>query len=101
MMRQLKDYYRIMGLPRNASIEDIKTVYKKLAKEFHPDINKTPEAEAKMKEVNEAYGILGDVNKKASYDRLINPPMIFKNPTVYWTYKATPTNYKVTITINN
>ena len=100
-MRQLKDYYRIMGLPRNASIEDIKTVYKKLAKEFHPDVNKTPEAEAKMKVINEAFDILGDPNKKASYDRLINPPMIFKNPTVYWTYKATPTNYKVTITINN
>ena len=100
-MRQLKDYYRIMGLSRNASIEDIKTTYKKLAKEYHPDINKAPDAEAKMKVINEAFDILGDLNKKASYDRLINPPMIFKNPTIYWTHTTTPSNYTVTITINN
>ena len=101
MVRQIKDYYFIMGLLKNVSNEVIKTTYKKLAKKYHPDINKTPDADAKMKEINEAFDILGDPNKKASYDRLINPPMIFKNPTVYWTYKATPTNYKVTITINN
>ena len=101
MVRQIKDYYFIMGLLKNVSNEVIKTTYKKLAKKYHPDINKTPDADAKMKEINEAFDILGDPNKKASYDRLINPPMIFKNSTVYWTYKVTPTNYKVTITINN
>ena len=90
-----------MGLLRNASAEDIKTTYKKLAKEYHPDINKAPEAEAKMKAINEAFDILGDPNKKASYDHLINPPMIFKNPTVFWSYTTTPNNYTVTITINN
>lgn len=64
------DYYDILGLDRNASDDDIKKAFRKLAKQYHPDLNPgNPEAEAKFKEVNEAYSILSDPDQKSHYDR--------------------------------
>jgi molecular chaperone DnaJ len=63
-----KDYYEILGLPRDASKEDIKKAYRKLALKFHPDKNKAPEAEERFKEISEAYGVLYDDQKRKMYD---------------------------------
>lgn len=64
-----KDYYSILGLDKNASEKDIKDSYRKLAKKYHPDVNKSPDAEAKFKEITEAYEVLTDPKKKALYDK--------------------------------
>ncbi|MFH0752362.1 MAG: molecular chaperone DnaJ [archaeon] len=64
-----KDYYAKLGLDKNASPEDIKKAYKRLAKQHHPDINKETGSAEKFKEINEAYATLGDENKRANYDR--------------------------------
>jgi molecular chaperone DnaJ len=64
-----KDYYTILGVDRKASADEIKAAYKKLAKQHHPDINKDKSSEEKFKEINEAYRVLGDEKKRASYDR--------------------------------
>src|SRR3989338_3882412 len=63
----MKDYYQILGVPRNASQEEVKKAYRKLAHQFHPD--KTGGSEEKFKEVNEAYQVLGSEQKRAQYDR--------------------------------
>jgi molecular chaperone DnaJ len=57
-----KDYYEILGVSKSASAEELKSAYKKMAKKWHPDVNKSPEATEKFKEVNEAYSVLSDVN---------------------------------------
>lgn len=67
-----KNYYDILGVPRNASQEDIKKAYRALAKKYHPDVSSDPNASDKFKEINEAYQTLGDVNKRASYDMSFN-----------------------------
>ncbi len=64
-----KDYYETLGVDKNADQATIKSAFRKLAKKYHPDINKEPEAEAKFKEIGEAYSILSDEKKKASYDQ--------------------------------
>ncbi len=64
-----KDYYSILGVDKGASDDEIKSAYRRLAKKYHPDINKTPEASEKFKEINEAYSVLGDPKKKANYDQ--------------------------------
>ncbi|MCK4670782.1 MAG: molecular chaperone DnaJ [Nanoarchaeota archaeon] len=64
-----KDYYKILGVSKDASKEEIKKAYKKLAKRYHPDINKEPSAEEKFKEINEAASVLADDKKKDQYDR--------------------------------
>lgn len=63
------DYYNVLGVDKNASEDEIKKAYKKLALKYHPDRNKDPGAEDKFKEIGEAYEILGDVEKRKQYDR--------------------------------
>jgi curved DNA-binding protein len=65
-----KDYYSILGVERNAGAEDIKKTYRKLARKYHPDVSKEPNAEEKFKEVSEAYETLSNPEKRAAYDQL-------------------------------
>ncbi|HUS04219.1 MAG TPA: molecular chaperone DnaJ [Dehalococcoidia bacterium] len=64
-----RDYYEVLGVPRNASDEEIKRAFRKLAFQYHPDHNKEPGAEDKFKEINEAYQVLSDPEERSSYDR--------------------------------
>lgn len=64
-----RDYYEVLGVPRTASEAEIKAAYRKLALQWHPDRNKSPEAETKFKEINEAYEVLSDKEKRAAYDQ--------------------------------
>ena len=68
---EFKDYYKTMGLARDASQEDIKRAYRRLARKYHPDVSKEADAEARFKEVGEAYEVLKDPEKRAAYDRLL------------------------------
>ena len=68
-MAQKRDYYEVLGISKDASQDDIKRAYRKMAKKYHPDINKEPGAEEKFKEVNEANEVLSDEQKRAAYDR--------------------------------
>jgi curved DNA-binding protein len=65
-----KDYYKVMGVPRDASQEDIKRAYRKLARKYHPDVSKEKNAEEKFKELQEAHEVLKDPEKRAAYDQL-------------------------------
>lgn len=65
-----KDYYAVLGVPREATADDIKKAYRKLARKYHPDVSKEPDAEEKFKEVGEAYETLKDGEKRAAYDQL-------------------------------
>ncbi|MBI5670022.1 MAG: molecular chaperone DnaJ [Chloroflexi bacterium] len=64
-----RDYYDILGVPRDASKDDVKRAFRKLAREYHPDVSKHADAEARFKEINEAYEVLSDDDKRARYDR--------------------------------
>jgi curved DNA-binding protein len=64
-----RDYYETLGVPRDASEEDIRKAYRKLARQYHPDVNKEPEAEDRFKEISEAYEVLRDSEKREKYDR--------------------------------
>lgn len=67
---QYKDYYEILGVKRESTAAEIKSAYRKLARKFHPDVNKTKEAEQKFKDLNEAYEVLSDKEKRQRYDSL-------------------------------
>ena len=67
---EYKDYYEILGVKRDSSDSDIKSAYRKLARKYHPDLNKTKEAEAKFKDINEAYEVLSDKAKRQRYHSL-------------------------------
>ena len=67
---EFRDYYEVMGVDRNATQDEIKRAYRKLARKYHPDISKDPNAEAKFKEMGEAYEVLKDPEKRAAYDQL-------------------------------
>jgi curved DNA-binding protein len=65
-----RDYYEVLGVPRDASSEDIRRAYRTLARQYHPDVNKEPGAEDRFKEIAEAYEVLRDPEKRQRYDRL-------------------------------
>jgi molecular chaperone DnaJ len=69
MAARKRDYYEVLGVPKGSGGDDIKKAYRKLARQYHPDVNKSHDAEAKFKELNEAYEVLSDDNKRAAYDR--------------------------------
>lgn len=67
---EFKDYYKIMGVARDATQDEIKRTYRKQARKYHPDVSKEPDAEARFKELGEAYEVLKDTEKRAAYDQL-------------------------------
>ena len=71
---EFKDYYKVMGVARDATEAQIKQAYRKLARKYHPDVSKEPDAEARFKEVGEAYEVLRSAEKRAAYDRLGSGP---------------------------
>ena len=82
-----KDYYKILGIDRKANEDDIRTAYRKLAKQYHPDRNPNDkQAEEHFKEINEAYQVLSDPKKRAHYDRLGSD---YSN----WQQRGTPGNF--------
>lgn len=64
-----RDYYEVLGLDRNASNDDLKGAFRRLARQYHPDVNKDSNAEERFKEINEAYAVLSDSDRRAAYDR--------------------------------
>jgi len=81
----MKDYYGLLGIKKSASAEDIKKAYRKLAREYHPDVSDKPDAEEKLKEINEAYEVLKDPNKRQEYD----------NPNPFTSSGFNPFNYNM------
>ena len=69
-MAEKRDFYEVLGVSKDASADDIKKAYRKLARKYHPDLNKdNPEAAEKFKECSEAYSVLSDEQKRAQYDQ--------------------------------
>src|SRR5213082_858243 len=68
-MADRRDYYELLNVSRTASAEDIKRAYRNLARKYHPDVNKSHDAEVRFKEINEAYECLSDDGKRRAYDR--------------------------------
>src|SRR6476660_6003630 len=68
-MADKRDYYEVLGVTRAASVDEIKRAYRQLARKYHPDVNREPDAENRFKEVTEAYEVLGDERKRQLYDQ--------------------------------
>jgi molecular chaperone DnaJ len=64
-----RDYYEVLGVPRTATPDELKSAFRRLARQYHPDVNKEPDAEERFKEINEAYAILSEPDQRAAYDR--------------------------------
>jgi molecular chaperone DnaJ len=64
-----RDYYEILGISKGATLDEVKGAFRRLARKYHPDVSQEPNAEERFKEINEAYGILSDADKRAAYDR--------------------------------
>lgn len=80
---EFKDYYQTLGVARDATADGLKKAFRKLARKYHPDISKEADAELRMKEVNEAYAVLSDPEKRAAYDQVGNgyqPGQAFRPP---------------------
>ena len=80
---EFKDYYGILGVERGASDDEIRRSYRKLARKYHPDVSKESDAEARMRDVNEAYDVLRDREKRQAYDNLaagVSPDGGFQPP---------------------
>ncbi|MDQ2819264.1 MAG: DnaJ domain-containing protein [Pseudomonadota bacterium] len=71
---EYKDYYKTLGVDKTADAAAIKRAYRKLVRQYHPDVSKHKDADSKTKELNEAYGVLGDAEKRTAYDELGNAP---------------------------
>ena len=67
---EFKDYYKVLGVAKTATAEDIKKAFRKLARKYHPDVSKEADASARMSELNEANAVLSDPEKRAAYDDL-------------------------------
>lgn len=83
-----KDYYKVLGIQKGASEEEIKKAYRKQALRYHPDKNKSPGAEEKFKEIAEAYDVLSDSKKKDIYDRFGEEGMFLKPKSSVLTVKS-------------
>lgn len=80
---QFKDYYQTLGVPRTATAEEIRKAFRRLARKYHPDVSKEPDAERRMQEINEANTVLSDPEKRAAYDQLgqsFQPGQDFRPP---------------------
>jgi len=88
----MKDYYQILGILPTAGEGDIKTAYRKLAKQYHPDTNKAADAEAKFKEISEAYEVLKDAQKRLQYDAQ-RTGGYRSNPNFHWSNQPQPDPY--------
>lgn len=71
-MPRTENYYEILGVSRNATQEEIKVAFRRLAREYHPDVNPSPYAEERFKKINEAYNVLKDPSKRREYDNLLD-----------------------------
>lgn len=85
---QYRDYYKTLGIDRNATEDEIKRAYRKLARQYHPDINPDAESEARFKEINEAYTVLSDADKRRRYDTYGNSSAAANFDWSRWTQSA-------------
>lgn len=85
-----KDYYAVLGVPRNANTDDIKKAYRRQALVFHPDKNKNPGAEAKFKEISEAYKVLTDPRQRELFDRYGDEGLRNGGPTGFGLFAEDP-----------